>query len=104
MLYDIDNNLSTEVNYSSSGGTWEGNSYGSSGAAYSFVDPNGGADVVYATDNNGSGLYRLQYESGTFTVSRVSTAAGASSKNEVLAVQMKKIHMIQIAVPVVPVI
>ena len=82
MLYDIDNNLSTEVNYSKSGGNWEGNSYGSSGAAYSFVDPNGGNDVVYATDNNGSGLYRLQYESGTFTVSRVSTAAGASSKND----------------------
>ena len=82
MLYDIDGNNSTEVNYSSSGGTWEGNSFGSSGAAYSFVDPNGGNDVVYATDNDGSGLYRLQYESGTFTVSRVSTAAGASSKND----------------------
>ena len=48
MLYDIDGNNSTEVNYSSSGGTWEGNSFGSSGAAYSFVDPNGGNDVVYA--------------------------------------------------------
>ena len=56
MLYDITDNLSTEVNYSSSGGTWEGGSFGSSGAAYSFVDPNGGNDVVYATDNNGSGL------------------------------------------------
>jgi hypothetical protein len=78
----ITNNLSTEVNYSSSGGTWEGGSFGSSGAAYSFVDPNGGNDVVYATDNDGSGLYRLQYESGSFTVSRVSTAAGASSQND----------------------
>ena len=82
MLYDVDNNNSTEVNYSSSGGTWEGGSFDSSGAAYSFVDPNGGNDVVYATDNAGSGLYRLQYESGTFTVSRVSTSAGASSKND----------------------
>ncbi len=81
-LYDVDGNNNTEVNYSSSGGTWEGGSFDSSGAAYSFVDPNGGNDVVYATDNAGSGLYRLQYESGTFTVSRVSTAAGASSKND----------------------
>ena len=82
MLYDIDGNNSTELNYGSTGGTWEGNSFGSSGAAYSFVDPNGGNDVVYATDNDGSGLYRLQYESGTFNVTRVSTAAGASSKND----------------------
>ena len=36
MLYDIDNNLSTEVNYSSSGGTWEGGSFDASGAGSSL--------------------------------------------------------------------